>query len=614
MRTLSANSDIHSYYSPDQDRDEEGQFAPEGGGGSSGGGGKSGGGGGSGLKDIIGKEGTDLNKIEVAHSPGKSRAIHVGGKSKPAVIVSQSGIENISSLKPGESTEIQDRKSGKKWVASRPKGALNTQIALRKEKNKNKSKADVLLSRGLLLKGTKFIERSSTSKHYDSKDLQSIKDVEVFKVGMWNGDHYSKDDLDEIVNAFDKVGFQVPIKLGHDDKSGAPAYGWVEHIRRVGDKLVADFKDLPKQLWQLIKDRRFDAVSAEIFWDLNRNNKLFRRVLKAVALLGAETPGVSDLAPLRTVVNTEKVGKTSFVRLTAYTFNIDKEFDMKKSKKAKKYENDKDEEEEDEEEKNLEELTAQVKDLQEEVDSAKVELAEAQKKVQMAMDEDEDDDEDMKKKKNEMKAKADEDEEKAKNKVDKLSADLSAAQSQITKLTKAQSGEIAELKKTVESLTGKIGRMSEDRRKERISQKLKNVPIPSLRTHIEALYDIASTSSRVVKFTEQDGDGKSKTSDISVEDLVDRIVAHLNSNAAKLFSEIAQFTGSERQDGSDPLARKYDGLDPSAKVHQLATERVEGQKSKDYGTAVQAVLADKSNKELAADYANFTASPKSKTH
>ncbi len=125
--------------------------------------------------------------------------------------------------------------------------------------------------------------------------------VEIFRSGRWNGDPYSVADLDEMVANFPLVGFQVPVKLGHADDPGEPAYGWVQSVRRLGDRLVADLIDLPEKVFRAIKERRFDAVSSEIFWDLERDGKTFRRVLKAVSLLGAEIPAVADLKPLREV-------------------------------------------------------------------------------------------------------------------------------------------------------------------------------------------------------------------------------------------------------------------------------------------------------------------------
>ena len=135
--------------------------------------------------------------------------------------------------------------------------------------------------------------------------MADINDVEIFRAGIWNGDRHTVADLDDMVDAFGKVGFLPPIKIGHADKSGGPAFGWIKSIKRVGNVLLADFMDISTQLLKMIKARAFDTVSAEIFWDVTRDGVKFRRVLKAVALLGAETPAVSGLAPLRTVVNTE---------------------------------------------------------------------------------------------------------------------------------------------------------------------------------------------------------------------------------------------------------------------------------------------------------------------
>lgn len=125
-----------------------------------------------------------------------------------------------------------------------------------------------------------------------------IKGVEIFRTGTWNGDRYTLRDLQDMVDAFGRTGFRVPVKLGHVENSGDPAFGWVTDLRIEGDRLIADFEDVPNDVIQMIRDKRFGSVSAEIFWNLERNGEKFRRALKAVALLGAETPGVGDLRPL----------------------------------------------------------------------------------------------------------------------------------------------------------------------------------------------------------------------------------------------------------------------------------------------------------------------------
>lgn len=126
----------------------------------------------------------------------------------------------------------------------------------------------------------------------------TLTGVEIFRAGKWNQDQYTTDDLDEMVKAFDRVGFQPPVKLGHSTEPGAPAYGWVSKIWRKGEKLLADLAQIPTELYNMIKSGAYRHVSSEIFWQLKRDSQTFPRVLKAVALLGAEVPAVGGLKPL----------------------------------------------------------------------------------------------------------------------------------------------------------------------------------------------------------------------------------------------------------------------------------------------------------------------------
>jgi hypothetical protein len=127
----------------------------------------------------------------------------------------------------------------------------------------------------------------------------TLENVEIFVSGKHNGDVYSESDLDAMVEAFGALDFKPPLKSGHSkDKPGMPALGWVSNLRREGRKLIADFVDLPSAVYEAIKSRSFDTISAEIFWGLERAGKKFHRALKAVALLGADIPAVAGLKPL----------------------------------------------------------------------------------------------------------------------------------------------------------------------------------------------------------------------------------------------------------------------------------------------------------------------------
>lgn len=130
-----------------------------------------------------------------------------------------------------------------------------------------------------------------------------ISDVEIFAVGEWNGDKYTESDLDEMVRAFDEVGEQTKpfLKIGHSDKQKLlaedelPSAGLVKNLRRIGKKLIADFVQVPKKVAQAIRNKSFNRVSSEIFWNISVLGNKFKRMLKAVSILGGEMPAVVTL-------------------------------------------------------------------------------------------------------------------------------------------------------------------------------------------------------------------------------------------------------------------------------------------------------------------------------
>jgi hypothetical protein len=132
-----------------------------------------------------------------------------------------------------------------------------------------------------------------------STSLAQILGAEIMRVGVWNGHKFTVSDLEDIVAASSEVGYVPPVKVGHDESVGARAWGWVRNLRLAGEKLLGDLMDIPESLAAIIRERGYDQLSSEVYLDLNRNGKKFRRALKAVALLGAEVPAVSDLKPLR---------------------------------------------------------------------------------------------------------------------------------------------------------------------------------------------------------------------------------------------------------------------------------------------------------------------------
>ena len=137
-------------------------------------------------------------------------------------------------------------------------------------------------------------------KHY------SLKGVEIFSVGKWNDTTITLEDLHDMVRSFHdlKVGWRPFLKLGHDNKqlvaksSGLPAIGWVENVYVQADKLLADFTDIPERVFRLIKSKAYRKVSCEVYFDMDVAGNHYKAILGAVALLGAEKPGVMNLTDI----------------------------------------------------------------------------------------------------------------------------------------------------------------------------------------------------------------------------------------------------------------------------------------------------------------------------
>lgn len=133
--------------------------------------------------------------------------------------------------------------------------------------------------------------------------MGSISDVEIFGVGKWNGIAITESMLDNIVDAFEATkSFALPVlKLGHAknqkllQEDGLPAAGWITRLYRKGQKLFADFEDIPDKIHKLIDKKAYRKVSAEIFHGYKFEGKTYPHLLGAVALLGADVPAVRNL-------------------------------------------------------------------------------------------------------------------------------------------------------------------------------------------------------------------------------------------------------------------------------------------------------------------------------
>ena len=135
--------------------------------------------------------------------------------------------------------------------------------------------------------------------------MKTLKGIEVFAVGKWNGMLFQSHDIGAMAQAFEdlKEVHKVPLKMGHNDEQpmtdGQPALGWVSALYVKGDKLVADFEDVPEVVAQAINSKLYRRVSIELSIDAKYKGKFIPFVVDAVALLGADLPAVNTLADLQ---------------------------------------------------------------------------------------------------------------------------------------------------------------------------------------------------------------------------------------------------------------------------------------------------------------------------
>lgn len=132
-----------------------------------------------------------------------------------------------------------------------------------------------------------------------------MKNVEILEAGIWNGLKVTEAAMDEMVKNFQDGILEPFINLDHDDKFtdnvkkalSVVSLGFVSHLRREGKKLIANFKQVPQKVADLIKSGMLKKRSVEFFPEgFTLNGSVYKNVLKAVSFFGADVPAVNSLS------------------------------------------------------------------------------------------------------------------------------------------------------------------------------------------------------------------------------------------------------------------------------------------------------------------------------
>lgn len=115
--------------------------------------------------------------------------------------------------------------------------------------------------------------------------------IEIFKAGKWTDmsgieRNFTEADLDTIISKTQASNREAPLVLGHP-KHNDPAYGWVEGLKREGNKLLMKCKQVAPAFAEWVKDGRYKKKSISLYPDMT---------LRHVGFLGAMQPAVPGLA------------------------------------------------------------------------------------------------------------------------------------------------------------------------------------------------------------------------------------------------------------------------------------------------------------------------------
>ncbi|MEG2140955.1 MAG: phage protease [Bilophila sp.] len=118
--------------------------------------------------------------------------------------------------------------------------------------------------------------------------------IEIARTGTFTDSQgrpqtFTTSDLDAIVSSYDPATLEAPLVFGHP-KDSDPAFGWVQSLRREGEKLFAQFAQVPDTVRRLVDDGRYRYVSMSLMPD--------RKRLRHVGLLGAAVPAIEGLGPV----------------------------------------------------------------------------------------------------------------------------------------------------------------------------------------------------------------------------------------------------------------------------------------------------------------------------
>ncbi len=129
-------------------------------------------------------------------------------------------------------------------------------------------------------------------------------ELEIFRAGKHtdaNGTEVTieNEDIDKIITSYNTELHEAPLVIGHPQHD-KPAWGWVSSLRRRGKLLIAKLTNIAPEISQAVRKGQYKKVSASFYRpNAEQNPTTNSWYLRHIGLLGAQTPAVKGLSPLK---------------------------------------------------------------------------------------------------------------------------------------------------------------------------------------------------------------------------------------------------------------------------------------------------------------------------
>lgn len=100
---------------------------------------------------------------------------------------------------------------------------------------------------------------------------------------------FTTSDFDQLKAGYNPESTRAALCFGHP-KDSDPAFGWIQNLKREGERFFARFARVPAEVQKLVDDGRYENVSMSLSPDKKR--------ILHVGLLGAAAPAIDGLGPV----------------------------------------------------------------------------------------------------------------------------------------------------------------------------------------------------------------------------------------------------------------------------------------------------------------------------